>query len=621
MGTVKKSIIPILFFSFFSLSTIAAKTKIEKLEPGFWWVGMENPNLQLLIYGQGIGDYQPGLNYPGVSVKAVHNVENNNYLFVDLLIDKSAKAGKFEITFTNFKGKEIVYQYELKERRENSAKREGFNSSDVMYLLMPDRFANGNPANDSVDSLAEKLNREHYDGRHGGDIEGIINQLDYLQDLGITALWSTPLLEDNEERGSYHTYAISDYYNIDARYGGNEAYLELSKECKKRGIKLIKDMVFNHCASAHWWMKDLPQDDWVHQHDEYTNSNHRKSTLLDPHASQVDKLKFSDGWFDISMPDLNQQNELLMTYLIQNSIWWVEYADLDGIRMDTHPYNDPQGMSKWGKALLNEYPHLNIVGETWYKNAADIAYWQKDALNADGYNSNLPCVMDFQLFFAMEKAFLEPQEWENGVVRLYKSLAADYLYKDLNNILIFSENHDTQRIMTTLKGDLDKFKLMNTFLMTTRGIPQIYAGIEILMEGKKSDGDGKMRIDFPGGWDGDERNAFTAEGRSKKENEAFRFLQKLLQWRKINLVIHSGKLTHYIPENDVYVYFRHNDEKTVMVVINNGDKKQELSLDRFSEGIKDFAKGYDILSEQSIQFSGGKLEVKGNSSMILELKN
>ncbi|MCT4603236.1 MAG: glycoside hydrolase family 13 protein [Marinifilum sp.] len=619
MSAVKKSFFPILFFSFLNLTSFAVKSKIEKLEPAFWWVGMENPNLQLLVYGQNIGEYQATLDYPGVRLKVVNNVENQNYLFVDLFIDKSAKAGKFDITFTNQKGQELVYQYELKERRKNSAKRKGFDSSDVMYLLMPDRFANGNPENDSVDGLAEKVDRNNYDGRHGGDIQGIISKLDYLQDLGITALWNTPLLEDNEERGSYHTYAISDYYNVDARFGGNEAYLELSKECKKRGIKLIQDMVFNHCASAHWWMKDLPQNDWVHLHDEYTNSNHRKSTLLDPHAAKKDKIQFSDGWFDKSMPDLNQQNELLLTYLIQNSIWWVEYADLDGIRMDTHPYNDPQGMSKWGEALLKEYPYLNIVGETWYKNAADIAYWQKDALNADGYNSYLPCVMDFQLFFAMEKAFLEPQEWENGVVRLYKSLAADYLYKDINNILIFAENHDTQRIMTTLKGDINKFKLMNTFLMTTRGIPQIYAGIEILMEGKKSDGDGKMRIDFPGGWAGDERDAFTAEGRTDKENEAFNFLQKLLQWRKVNPVIHTGKLTHYIPENDVYVYFRSNDEKTVMVVINNGEKNQDLNLERFSENLKNFNKGYDILSEKAMNISEGELKLTGNSSVILEL--
>lgn len=620
MSTVKRTFFLILFFSFFSLTTIAATTKIEKLEPEFWWVGMENPNLQLLIYGQEIGDYKVKLDYPGVILQSVQNVENVNYLFVNLQIDKSAKAGKFDITFTNSKGKELKYQYELKERKENSSNRKGFSSSDVIYLLMPDRFANGNSENDSVDGLAEKADRANFDGRHGGDIEGIINQLDYLQDLGITALWSTPLLEDDEARGSYHSYAISDYYNVDARFGGNEAYLELSKECKKRGIKLIMDMVFNHCASAHWWMKDLPQKDWVHLHDEYTNSNHRKSTILDPYASTIDQVQFSDGWFDRSMADLNQKNELLMTYLIQNSIWWVEYAGLDGIRMDTHPYNDPQGMSKWGKAVLTEYPHLNIVGETWYKSAADIAYWQKDALNANAYNSYMPCVMDFQLFFSLEKAFLEKQQWENGLVRLYKSLASDYLYKDLSNILIFIENHDTDRIMSTLKGDLDKFKLMNTFLMTTRGIPQIYAGIEILMEGKKSDGDGKMRIDFPGGWEGDERNAFTAEGRTNKENEAFNFLQKLLQWRKANPLIHSGKLKHYIPQNDVYVYFRFNDEKTVMVILNNGDESQELSLDRFSESIKEFTKAYDILSEQTIQFLNGKLKVNGNTSMVLELK-
>ena len=620
MNSVRQFLFTLLFISFLAVGALAQETKIEKLEPMFWWTGMKNQNLQLLVHGENIGKYKPEFSYTGVELKGIQKVENNNYLFIDLLITKKTKPGIFDLTFVNKEGKKLVYQYELKKRKEASSDRKGFDSSDVIYLLMPDRFANGNPENDSVEGLTEKLDRENYDGRHGGDIQGIINHLDYLQEMGVTALWNTPLLEDNEARGSYHTYAISDYYNIDARYGGNEAYLQLSKECKKRGIKLIKDMVFNHCARAHWWMNDLPQKDWVHVHDEYMNSNHRKSTLQDPYASKADKIQFSNGWFDKSMPDLNQQNELLMTYLIQNSIWWVEYASLDGIRMDTHPYNDPKGMSKWGKALLNEYPHLNIVGETWYKSAADIAYWQKDNLNADGYNSNLPCVMDFQLFFALEKAFLEKQEWENGMVRLYKSLASDYLYLDKENLLVFSENHDTNRIMSTLKGDIQKFKLMMTFLMTTRGIPQIYSGIEILMEGKKSDGDGKMRIDFPGGWDGDGRNAFNKVGRTEKENEAFNFLKKLLNWRKNNPVIHTGKLMHYIPENNVYVYFRSNENKTVMVVINSGDISQNISLDRFSESLKNFSTGEDILSEKKYDLSTRKITLTPNTSLILELE-
>ena len=620
MNSVRQFLFTLLFISFLAVGALAQETKIEKLEPMFWWTGMKNQNLQLLVHGENIGKYKPEFSYTGVELKGIQKVENNNYLFIDLLITKKTKPGIFDLTFVNKEGKKLVYQYELKKRKEASADRKGFDSSDVIYLLMPDRFANGNPENDSVEGLTEKLDRENYDGRHGGDIQGIINHLDYLQEMGVTALWNTPLLEDNEARGSYHTYAISDFYNIDARYGGNEAYLQLSKECKKRGIKLIKDMVFNHCARAHWWMNDLPQKDWVHVHDEYMNSNHRKSTLQDPYASKADKIQFSNGWFDKSMPDLNQQNELLMTYLIQNSIWWVEYANLDGIRMDTHPYNDPKGMSKWGKALLNEYPHLNIVGETWYKSAADIAYWQKDALNADGYNSNLPCVMDFQLFVALEKAFLEKQEWENGMVRLYKSLASDYLYLDKENLLVFSENHDTNRIMSTLKGDIQKFKLMMTFLMTTRGIPQIYSGIEILMEGKKSDGDGKMRIDFPGGWDGDGRNAFNKVGRTEKENEAFNFLKKLLNWRKNNPVIHTGKLMHYIPENNVYVYFRSNENKTVMVVINSGDISQNISLDRFSESLKNFSTGEDILSEKKYDLSTRKITLTPNTSLILELE-
>jgi len=620
MNLLKLSLIPCLLLSLISSTAYSAASKIDHLEPMFWWVGMNNPNLQLMVYGEHIGNSKVEISYPGVQLKGVTKVDNDNYLFLNLQISSVTKAGKFNIVFRDASGKEIQYPYELKQRRKESAERKGFDSSDVIYLIMPDRFANGNPDNDSVGSLSEKADRNNPDGRHGGDIQGIINHLDYLEDLGITALWNTPLLEDNEAQGSYHSYAISDYYKIDARFGTNKDYRRLSQACQKHGIKLIMDMVFNHCGMAHWWMKDLPSKDWVHLHDNFTPSNHRKSTIQDPYASKIDRDKFLDGWFVGCMPDLNQQNELLMTYLIQNSIWWVEYADLGGIRMDTYPYNDPQGMSKWGQALLIEYPHLNFVGETWYKSAADIAYWQKDALNADGYNSYLPCVMDFQLFFAMQKAFTEPKGWEEGMVRLYESLAADYLYHDTGNLLVFAENHDTDRIMSVLDGDLKKFKLLMTFLLTTRGTPQIYEGIEILMQGKKSDGDGEMRIDFPGGWKQDQRNAFTKQGRTAKEESAFQFLRNLLNWRKNNVVIHSGNLKHYVPENNVYVYFRSNSDKKIMVVLNNNSDTQKIDLGRFSKSIKSCTKGKDILSAKVLDLSNGSLSIAGNTSLIIELQ-
>ncbi|WP_461637198.1 glycoside hydrolase family 13 protein [Labilibaculum euxinus] len=613
-------LISLLMGSIFSLSSFAEKVKIERVEPMFWWVDMKNPNLQLLVHGENISKYDVSMNYPGVTIERMIKTDKPNYLFVNLLIKKGTKAGRFNLVFSERGKKKASYPYELKARKKDSANRKGYDASDVVYLIMPDRFANGDPKNDSVDGMEDKLDRENPDGRHGGDIQGIIDHLDYLQELGVTAIWNTPLMEDNEPTTSYHNYAISDYYKIDARYGSNEDYARLSAEAKKRGIKIIMDVVTNHCASAHWWMNDLPSGDWVHVFPEYTQSNHRKSTTNDPYVSKVDYEKNFDGWFARSMPDLNQKNDLLINYFIQNTIWWIEYADLGGIRVDTYPYNDKDAMAVYSGTIMKEYPNLNIVGETWLSSPAEIAYWQKDAVNHDAYNSNLPCVMDFSLFEAMTKAFNENEGWNTGLIRLYNSLAFDYLYPHTDNIFIFAENHDTGYIMSTLGGDIQKFKHVMTFLLTTRGIPQLYTGTEILLEGKKSDGDGKMRVDFPGGWEGDAKNAFTAKGRTAKENEAFNFLKKLLNWRKQNPVIHTGKLMHYVPENDTYVYFRSNAEKTVMVVINKNENAQELNIKRFAESLGTFTSGKDVISEKEFDLTKGNISLAPNTSIILELK-
>lgn len=614
-----------LFILFLILSSIFTSNlkaeNIQHLEPAFWWVGMKNTKLQLMVHAKDVQNTNVSLNYQGVEIIGVEKTNNENYLFINLNIKKNTPPGVFNIVFKKKNRIIYSYKYKLLKREKNSSLRKGFNSSDVVYLIMPDRFSNGDISNDSVEDLSEKADRKNYDGRHGGDIKGIISKLDYLQDLGITAIWNTPLMEDNQQRTSYHQYAITDYYKTDARFGTNADYALLSAECKKRGIKLIMDMVTNHCGLEHWWMKDLPSSDWLHQYDKFTNSNHRKTTIYDPYATQEDIDLNVNGWFDGSMPDLNQKNQLLVNYFIQNNIWWIEYANLSGIRMDTYPYNDAKGMATWAKAIMDEYPNFNIVGETWLSTASEIAYWQKDALNADGYNSYLPCVMDFQLSDAIARAFnQENDNWSDGLIRLYNSLAKDYFYPHPENLFIFAENHDTDRFMTMVKGDFSKYKLMMSFLLTTRGIPQIYYAAEILMDGKKSDGDGLMRKDFPGGWPHDERNAFEESGRTEKENLAFDFTKKLLNWRKANPVIHTGELKHFIPQNNIYVYFRTNKEKTVMVILNNKNEKQKLKLDRFHSYIKNYSTGIDVTTGEKINLKKSYFSINPRQALILELK-
>lgn len=596
------------------------KIPVQRVEPMNWWVGMQNPELQLMVYGKDIADYRPEIRYPGVEIKRIVSTTNPNYLFLYLHIGKTVKAGEMEIVFYRNGKKAFSWNYPLWEREKNSAERQGFNTSDIVYLLMPDRFANGNPANDSQDAVVEKVNRKDPNGRHGGDIQGIIDHLDYLQELGISAIWSTPLMEDNMPTVSYHTYAISDYYKIDPRYGTNEEYRRLSAEAKKRGIKLIMDVVTNHSGSAHWWMTDLPAADWIHQFDTFTRSNYRISTVPDPYAAEADKVLNTQGWFDTSMPDLNQNNPLLMDYLIQNAIWWIEYAGLGGLRIDTYPYNHKEAMVEFNRRILAEYPDFNIVGETWVHAPSEVAYWQKDALNVDGFNSELPTVMDFPLMDALAVFTREKQSWDGGIMRPYSVFSQDYVYTYPYNLLIFADNHDTERIWEVLNGNVADFKLVFTILMTARGIPQIYYGTEIMMGGQKQKGDGDIRRDFPGGWSGDAMNAFTSQGRTKEQNEVFGYVKKLMNWRKVNPVIHTGALKHFIPENEVYVYFRYNEDKTVMVVLNNAaDGSRTLDMKRFEEMLEGVSGGTEVISGEKIENLSGSLSVPAKTAMIIEL--
>jgi glycosidase len=611
----------LVLFTLLALSVTTLSGQIERVEPAFWWVGMKNPKLQLLVHGSQIAQCQASISYSGVKLLKTNKVSNPNYLFIDLAIDPAAKAGKFNIVFRKNGKTTATYAYELKQRRQGSAQRQGFTSADVIYLLMPDRFANGDPSNDNVDSQPEKANRTIDYGRHGGDIKGIEDHLDYIKELGATAVWSTPLLENNHDKYTYHGYAISDFYKVDPRYGTNDSYAAMVAEAHKKGLKMIMDMVPNHGGVDAWWMKDLPMADWIHQWPVFTRSNHKASTIKDIHAADADRKLYLDGWFDTTMPDMNQNNPYFWTYYIQNNIWWIEYADLDGLRVDTYPYNDRDAMARYEKAILAEYPKFNVTGETWLHSSEDIAFWQKDAVNALHYNSYLPTPMDFVMNDALASCFNDHDNgWnEQGMSRLYNVLAKDYLFANINNLLIFAENHDTQRYNNTIKGDLDKYRMALSFLMTTRGIPEIYYGSEIGMTGDKGKGDGDIRRDFPGGWAGDTLNAFRASERTAFQKGYFDFTSKLLNWRKGKSVIHNGKLLQYVPQNDIYVYFRYNEKETIMVILNNNDTEQTLSTERFAQGIQNHSQGTDVMTGTTYTLTPSILLPK-KSALILELK-
>ena len=596
----KKLIFLLLSFVF---SLFAGAGEITRMEPAFWWVGMKNPELQIMVYGKDIAHSELQFEYPGVRLKETVRTDNPNYLFIYLEIRKDAQPGVMNLNFIEGK-KKLTKSYELKPRSK-AIGAQGFNSSDVLYLIMPDRFANDNPSNDVWDD--EAIDRNESFARHGGDLTGIQNHLDYLENLGVTTLWLTPVLENKmnspEQYKSYHGYAITDYYQVDKRLGTNEEYCQLIENLHQRGMKMVMDMVFNHCGSKHWWMSDLPCSDWLNHQDGFVPTTHNLYTVMDIHAPQSEIDAMTQGWFVPSMPDLNQRNRLLADYLIQNSIWWIEYARIDGIRHDTHPYADYDFLAKWSKRVLEEYPDFNLVGEVWYATGAPLAWWQHNS-KVSPKQSNLKTVMDFNLMVAYNQAFdihsTEPNPWK----KVYEILAQDFMYEDVNNLLVFLDNHDTSRFLKADETDLKRYKQALAFLLTTRGIPQLYYGAEILMTGEKKDGDGGLRKDFPGGWPGDTINAFTANGRTPLQNEAWDYLHKLLQWRKTNPAVTGGELIHYAPDwqTQCYVYARIKDNHKVLVILNGSDKEQTLSPEKYFEVIGDAVSGKDILSDKTIDF-------------------
>jgi glycosidase len=610
-----------------TLFTFSATAQLERVEPPNWWIGLKDNSLQLLVKGKGISSFTPNIDYPGVSIAKVHRADSENYLFIDLLIARSAQPGTFELEFTAQGEKKLSYDYELKARTKNSDEFKGFDSSDVIYLITPDRFANGDPQNDIIRGMKEeRIDRKDNYARHGGDIKGIADHLDYIDGMGFTAIWSCPLLTNDMKSSSYHGYAITDLYQIDPRFGKLEDYQNLSERAAKRGIKVIMDQVANHCGSEHWWMKDLPFKDWVNYQTPFrkgektTYSNHRRTSNQDLYASEIDQKEMADGWFTDSMPDLNQRNPFMAKYLVQNSIWWIETAQLEGIRQDTYPYPDKQFMSDWAGAIMREYPNFSIVGEEWSYNPLLVAYWQTGANNKDGYESNLRSSMDFPMQRLIVQAVTEDESWDKGLVKVYEGLANDFHYASPKDIMIFPDNHDMDRIHTQTGEDPVLTQMALSCVLLLPRIPQVYYGTEILMQNSDKPGDhGLIRTDFPGGWDGDEVNAFTGEGLDPEQAEMQEFTRSLLRYRKDSKAIHRGRTVHFAPEDGVYVLFRTLDDETVVLILNKNEEKIRLDLGRFAEMNLEGTEMTDVVTKKTILWKD-QLELTSKGAMILSNK-
>ncbi len=594
--------------------------KLERIEPMFWFTGMHNPKLQLLVHGENIAASTVSLTYPGVELVKVNKVENPNYLFLDLEISNAAKAGKFPISFALKGNKKLTYTYELKNRDQSAGRVQGVTSKDFIYLLMPDRFANGDKTNDVVKGLEEKtINRDSMYYRHGGDIQGVIDHLDYLKDLGVTTIWMTPEIENDMAHASYHGYAVTDHYKIDPRYGSNELYKKYVEAAHAKGLKVIKDIVHNHIGTGHWFYKDLPMKNRLNQWPAYTQTSYRDQPVMDPHASAADKKQMLDGWFVPSMPDLNQTNPYVQNYLTQNHIWWVEYAGIDGLRLDTYPYNDPGYMADWALKIHAEFPNLSVFGETLVSSVASQAYFVGGNTVNRGLDTHLQGITDAVLKDAIYEGLNGKPGWVDGVNRLYATLALDFLYKDPATNCIFLDNHDMSRFYSMVHEDFNKYKSGLAILLTTRGIPQMYYGTEILMK-NFSDPDGLVRSDFPGGWAGDKENKFTAAGRTAQENEAFNFVKTLANFRKTSTALQTGKLMQYVPQEEVYVYFRYNDQAkgTVMVIVNNNEKEKDLNTERFNERIQNHTSARNVITGGTVDVK--QIKIPAKTTLVLELQ-
>lgn len=617
-----------------------SNTSLERVEPTNWWIDFKDSSLQLLVKEENIGNSKPSISYEGVSIQKVHKARSENYLFIDLNIDKTAKAGKFDIIFIFDDGTKKTHTYELKDREKPAEEYKGFDSSDVLYLITPDRFANADVSNDTgsiISKINEKgesvhflkettINRNDDYARHGGDIKGITNHLDYIDEMGFTAIWSCPLLTNDMPKQSYHGYAVTDLYEIDPRFGTLKDYRELADKSREKGIKLIMDQVANHCGSEHWWMQDLPFKDWVNYQENFENkgelitSNHRRTSNQDIYASKIDKQQNADGWFVATMPDLNQKNPFMAKYIIQNSIWWIETIGLSGIRQDTYPYPDKDFMSDWAGAIMNEYPNFSIVGEEWSYNPLLVGYWQTGANNKDGYESNLKSTMDFPMQKNIIDGIKGEESWDKGLVKLYEGLANDFHYTTPKDIMIFLDNHDENRMFTALNEDVTKVKMALSYMLMLPRIPQIYYGTEILMDDSANPGDhGLIRTDFPGGFKGDKINAFTGEGLSSENKSMQSFTKTVLNYRKNSTAIHEGKTIHFAPFMGTYFLFRIKDDETVVHIINKNKEPITIDLKRYTEVGLDGKTLKNIISGEEFTWND-EIELKEKGSIILTTK-
>ena len=614
--------------------TIKAAVKVDRIDPTNWFVGMKNPSLQLMVYGEGISSADVTTDYAGVKIDSIVRLDSPNYLLVYLNLE-GAQPGEMTLNFKNGKLTKKV-KYQLKAREKRGEERMGFTNADVLYMLMPDRFADGDPNNNDIKGLnAYKTDRSQPSLRHGGDLEGIRQHLDYFKELGVTALWFTPVLENNSPDGNgsstYHGYATTDYYRVDPRFGTNEEYRRLCDEAHAHGLKVVMDMIFNHCGFEHPWVADMPSKDWLNTpewldartdktkpevNDKYLQTSYKLTPIVDPYASDVDFKETVDGWFVPTMPDLNQRNPHVIKYLIQNSEWWIETVGIDGIRMDTYPYADADAMAEWMRTLNEEYPNFNVVGETWVTEPPYTAAWQKDSKIAKK-NSNLKTVMDFSFYDKINMAKREDTDgFTTGMNRIYNNFVYDYLYPNPSSVMAFIENHDTDRFLGKGK-DSTALRQALAILLTANRIPQLYYGTEVLMNGTKEVTDGNVRKDFPGGFPGDTKNAFTAEGRTKAENEMFTWLSRLLHWRQGNDVVIKGTQKQFIPYNGVYVIARQYGGKTVMTVVNGTRKAAALAVKRYAEVIGSNATATDVLTGKSVSLSSD-VQLEPRQTLILE---
>ncbi|HEX5787442.1 MAG TPA: glycoside hydrolase family 13 protein [Woeseiaceae bacterium] len=607
-----------LLLALISMPPVTLAASIDRIEPPSWWTGFADARLQLMVYGEEIARFEPSLEYPGVTIARTVRGSSANYLFVYLDVGPDARPGTLELTFTGAT-ETLSFGYPLQARERDPHGLPTFSPADAIYLITPDRFANGDPANDAVAGYDDAPARDEPFGRHGGDLAGIREHLDYIAGMGFTQVWLNPVLENAMPESSYHGYATTDYYRVDPRYGSNEDYRELAGEARARGLGLIMDMIVNHIGSAHPWVADPPTRDWVHDADDIRITTHARTTQQDPYASDFDRRAFADGWFVDSMPDLDQENPLLADYLVQNAVWWIEYLGLAGIRQDTWPYADKTFLAEWARRIRAEYPRFNIVGEEWSPNPAVVSYWQAGKENHDRYVSHLPSLMDFPLQSALaESLTMDEPAWGSAWTRTYEMLGNDWLYPDPFNLVIFPDNHDMSRIATQLGDDPRRFRMAMAFYLTMRGIPQVYYGTEIMMSHPGTEHHGLIRSDFPGGWRGDAVNAFTGKGLDDSQRAAQEFVKKLLNWRKSADVVHGGKLMQFTPMGNVYVYFRYDEDDTLMVAFNRGGESETVDLARFAERIGSRRAATDVVSGRRYALDEA-LTLDPASVLVLEL--